>query len=300
MKLFTKEIKIGLVSILAVILVYLGMMFLKGLKIFNSDTTYLVKMDNVSGLTVGGQVLANGMQVGLINSIDYNEEQQDLIVTISVKPDFKIPEGTTVFTTKEMLGSPRMNLKLGSSSAPALKPGDMIIGSTGGDLMSSVGDMVPQIQALLPKLDSILSAVNTLVNQPSLNASVNNLEDITTNLKTTTVDINRLLEREVPNLISRANTSLDNVQTLTTKLNSVDIEGIADQANTLLTNTTSITTQLNSQLQSKNNTLGMLLNDNTIALRLDSTVINASLLLEDLRQHPKRYVHFSVFGKKDK
>ncbi|MCQ2212455.1 MAG: MlaD family protein [Bacteroidaceae bacterium] len=300
MKYFTKEIRIGLVAILAVAIIYVGMIFLKGMKLFNNDTTYYVEMDNVNGLSIAGHVLANGMQVGQIDNISYNQETQSMLVAISVHPDFRIPEGTTVFTTKEMLGSPRMNLKLGPADAPTLAPGGKMIGSTGGDLMNSVGEMVPQIQALLPKLDSILSAVNTLVNQPALTASLNNLEGITSNLKTTTTDINRLLGKDVPSLMARANTTLGNVESLTNKLVALDVEGLASNANSALSNANSITQQLNQSLQSKNNSLGMLLNDNSIALRIDSTIVNASLLLEDIRLHPKRYVNISVFGRKEK
>lgn len=300
MKGFTKEIKIACTVIMAIFIVYFGIIWLKGLKIFNNDKEYVVVMDNVSGLNVSSDVLANGLKVGYVKNISYNSKNQKMALVLDIAPTFELPEGTTVFVTKEMLGSAKLNLELGSVNANLLSNGDTIYGKSSADLMSAAADMIPQIEGLLPKMDSILTSLNSLVADPALAATLHNLEYTTANLRTTTNEINGLLKKDMPQLMASANKAMGNAEILTESLNKVDIEGIANNANQTLANTNKITNKLNSALNSKDNSLGMLVNDNSIALNLDSTIRNASILLEDLRLHPKRYVHFSVFGKKDK
>lgn len=300
MKWLSKEIKMAIAALIAVAIIYGGCMFLKGMQLFNKTATYYVEMDNVAGLAESGEVLANGLNIGVIKGITYNPEKQNLSVQIDITPDFQVPKGTTVFVTSSMLGSPKINLKLGPNSNGFLQPGETIYGSSSSDLMSQVSDMLPSVEALLPKLDSILTNLNNLSGDPALSASLQNIEYITSNLRTSTERLNGVLGNDVPRLMNKVNGVCGNVETLTSNLNTIDIAGIADNANRTLANTEKMTSNLNSALQSKDNSLGMLLSDKSIALHLDSTVVNASLLLEDLRQHPKRYVHFSLFGRKEK
>lgn len=300
MKLFSNEIKIAITAILAIIIIYVGAIFLKGMKLFDNNTTYLVEMDNVAGLTESGEVLANGLNIGVIRDITYNPDKQNLTLEISINPNFQVPMGTTAFVTSSMLGAPKINLKLGANSNGFMKPGETIYGTSGTDLMSEASAMLPSIQALIPKLDSILTNLNNLSGDQSLAASLHNVEYMTSNLRTTTDRLNSLLEKDVPKMMTKANSMLDNVDVLTANINKIDLAGIADNANKTITSAQSLTENLNSAMKSKNNSLGLLLNDNSVALHLDSTVLNASMLLQDLREHPKRYVHFSLFGRKDK
>lgn len=300
MKLFSNEIKIAITAILAIIIIYVGAIFLKGMKLFDNNTTYLVEMDNVAGLTESGEVLANGLNIGVIRDITYNPDKQNLTLEISINPNFQVPVGTTAFVTSSMLGAPKINLKLGANSNGFMKPGETIYGTSGTDLMSEASAMLPSIQALIPKLDSILTNLNNLSGDQSLAASLHNVEYMTSNLRTTTDRLNSLLEKDVPKMMTKANSMLDNVDVLTANINKIDLAGIADNANKTITSAQSLTENLNSAMKSKNNSLGLLLNDNSVALHLDSTVLNASMLLQDLREHPKRYVHFSLFGRKDK
>lgn len=300
MKLFSKEIKIALSAVVAGLIIYFGIIFLKGAKLFDNSTTYIVEMDNVEGLSEASEVLANGLSIGVVRSITYNPEKQNLAVELDITPKFKVPKETTVFITSPMLGSPKINLKLGANENGFMNPGDTMYSSSNKALMDMAAEMLPSVQALIPKIDSILTNINNLTANPALTASLNNLEQITGNLRTTTNELNVLLNKDVKQLVAKADNVMGNAETLTSTLNSVDIVGMANNANILLDNTKSITENLNNALQSKNNTLGLLLNDNSIALQLDSTMTNASLLLEDLRLHPKRYVHFSLFGRKEK
>ena len=296
----SKEIKIALVAVLAICIVYVGIIFLKGLKLFSNDVSYYVEMTDVQGMPTASDVRANGLKVGSVKNITFNPDKQNLTVEISVDPQFRIPQGTTVFMTKEMLGSAMMNLKLGADPTAILSPGDTINGTPMVDLMTAAGNMIPQVEKMLPKVDSILTALNTLTNDPALSASMHNMAFITEELKTTTTQLNGLLGKDVPQLMAKTNNICTHLESTTSKIDQIDLIRMAQKTDTMLFNLQDMTFRLNTAMNSKETSIGMLMNDNAIALHLDSTLMNSSRLLEDLRLHPKRYVHFSLFGKKEK
>lgn len=299
----TKEIKLAIVAILSVVIIYLGIIFLKGLKLFSTDNIYYVAMKDVGGLAKSAEVMSKGMKVGQVKDIQYDADKQMLTVAVELNDGLVPTKGSYANITKELLGAPKMNIVMGDDPMALLSRGDTIPGSAGSDLMSAVGDMLPQIQQMMPKLDSIISALNVLVNDPAIASSLSNLEYVTNNLKTTTDGINSLLASDVPKLMSKANGICDNLQTTTQKLDMVDFAGLSDNANKTLdaANGTMQELQLfTNRLNNPNSSIGRLMNDASIYNHLDSTAANASLLLEDLRLNPKRYVHFSLFGRKDK
>ena len=296
----SKEIKIASVAILSAILIYVGIIFLKGLKLFSDEVSYFVEISNVQGMPTASDVRANGLKVGTVKAINFNAGKQNLMVEITVNPQFQIPEGTTVYMTKEMLGSAMMNLKLGPNPTAVLHPGDTILGEPMVDLMTEAGNMIPKVEALLPKVDSILTAMNTLVNDPSIATSMHNMEAVSADLRVTTSQINGLLGRDMPQLMAKTNNICTNLETTTGQLNQIDLVGMAQKADATMSSVQDMTFKMNTAMTSKETSLGMLMNDNSIALHLDSTMQNSSRLLEDFRLHPKRYVHFSLFGRKDK
>ena len=300
----SKEIKIAITAILAIVIIYVGIIFLKGLKLFSTDNIYYVEMSNVGGLTKSSEVTANGMNIGLVKEITYDGQTQMLTLAIELNEGFSLPRGSYANITKEMLGSPKLNVVLGRDPAQLLAIGDTIKGDAGsGDLMAAAGNMLPQVEQMLPKLDSILSALNALTNDPSLLASLHNVEMLTNDLQTTTAEVNALLGRDVPQLMGHANTICANLETTTAQLNQVDVAGLANEATSTLHTANATMGELQvftNRLNDPNSSLGLLMNDASLYNHVDSTMNNASLLLEDLRLHPMRYVHFSLFGKKAK
>ena len=225
----SKEIKIALVAVLAICIVYVGIIFLKGLKLFSNDVSYYVEMTDVQGMPTASDVRANGLKVGSVKNITFNPDKQNLTVEISVDPQFRIPQGTTVFMTKEMLGSAMMNLKLGADPTAILSPGDTINGTPMVDLMTAAGNMIPQVEKMLPKVDSILTALNTLTNDPALSASMHNMAFITEELKTTTTQLNGLLGKDVPQLMAKTNNICTHLESTTSKIDQIDLIGMADR-----------------------------------------------------------------------
>jgi phospholipid/cholesterol/gamma-HCH transport system substrate-binding protein len=156
--------------------------------------------------------------------------------------------------------------------------------------------LVPQMAALLPKLDSIMHTLNTLLADPAVANTLHNAEQITANLDVTTRQLNVLMQKDLPALTGRLNHIADNFATVSDNLKDVDYAATMQKVDSTLYNVQQMTAKLNRT----DNTIGLFLNDPSLYDNLSSTANNASLLLEDLRQHPKRYVHFYLFGKKDK
>lgn len=296
MKFFTREIKIAMVAIVAVLIVYFGIIFLKGVKLASTDNVYYITMSDVSGLSPQAEVLANGMNIGTVKRLSFNPATQLVAIAIELDEGYTITEGSTATLQKDMLGAPKVRVMLGKDTGRLLEPGDTIRGFPMSDLMASMGDMVPSFEALIPKVDSLLAALNALASNPAIAQSLANLEYVTNNLRTTSDRLNVMMETDIPQMMAHVNAVGGNLAQTTDKLNQVDFAGMAAHADAAVGQLQVFTNRLNNE----NSTLGRLMTDSSVYDHLDSTVYHASLLLQDLREHPKRYVHFSVFGKKDK
>ena len=180
-----------------------------------------------------------------------------------------------------------------------LEQGATIEGTMQKGMMDKAATMVPQIEVMLPKLDSILASLNSLLADPALANTLHNVDGITANLKTTSHDLQLLtasLNRQMPQMLAKADGVLENTEGLTRKLNSIDVAATMSKVDKTLTNVQQMTDALNS----KEGTLGLLMHDPQLYQNLNATMGDADQLLIDLKEHPKRYVHFSIFGRKDK
>src|SRR5574344_249240 len=297
---FTKEIKIALVAIVGIISLFLGMNFLKGISLFSDDDVYYLSFSDISGLLVSSPIFADGYQVGTVKKINYDyDHKNNTLVEIGVDKQLRIPKGSTAEISSDLMGNVKVNILLANNPRERVKPGETIFGEISTGAMGKVGEMIPTVEKMLPKLDSILASLNALLADPSIAASLHNVQTITSNLTTSTRELNLLLSQvnhEVPLMAGKANKVLDNTQVLTAKLAAVDVAKTMSEVDETLNNVKNFTARLNSN----NGTLGLLMNDPGLYNNMNSTMKNADSLMINLRQHPKRYVHFSVFGKKDK
>ena len=300
MKFFTKEVQIALVAIAGLVVLFFGMKFLKGLTMFSAGNMYMAKFNDVTGLTASSPVYCNGVKVGTVESINYDYNRPDEIVAaLGLDGAMQLPQGTEAEIASDLLGNVRLELKLGSDMSARLAVGDTIRGVQQSGLMGQAAGMVPQIEKMLPKLDSILASVNALLADPAVGNSLHNIEGITGGLTATTQELNRLtvsLNRHLPSLVGKADGIMANVDTLTHSLNAIDLAATMAKVDRTLQNVEKMTAALNS----KEGTLGLLMRDAELYNNLSSTMAHADSLMIDLKAHPKRYVHFSVFGKKDK
>lgn len=296
----TKEIKIALVSILGIVVLFFGLQFLKGLSVFSSDNTMYVAFSDATGLSVSSPVYANGFRVGVVKALNYDYEPHGKIVAeVELNKEMRVPVGSRAELASDLLGNIKINLVLGEDPLHMIAEGDTIEGAAEVGIMSKVGEIMPLIIDIAPKLDSIMTNLNLLLADPALRNTLHNVEGMTGNLNATSQELKTLsasLNREVPTMMHKANGVLDNTQQLTHNLSQIDVEAMNAKVNQTLANVEQMTQRLNSN----EGTLGLLMRDKSLYNNLTATAASADSLLTDLKAHPKRYVHFSIFGKKDK
>lgn len=300
MKFFTNEVKIGLVAIAGVVILFFGLSFLKGLTMFSSGNNYFARFENISGVSASSPVYANGFRVGVVERIDYDYSRPDNIVAmLGLDRQMRLPKGTTVEITSDLLGNVQLQLKMGNDMSSLLSVGDTISGAVQQSIMSKAGDMVPQVEQMLPKLDSILASLNALLADPALSSSLHNVERVTASLTSITQQLGQLsaqLNRQVPQMMSKADGVLANTEGLTRKLGDIDFQQTMQRVDATLGNLQQTTASLNNN----EGTLGLMLRDPQLYNSLNATVRSADSLLNDIKQHPKRYINVSVFGRKEK
>lgn len=293
----TKEIKIALTAICTVVILFFGIKYLKGINLFQATNYYYVAFDNAGGITQSSPVYANGFHIGIVRRIAYDYQSTSrVVVEIEVDKAFKLPKGSHSELVTEMLGTTKMHLMLNQESQEFHTPGDTIPGRVNGGLMDEAARLVPTIAQMLPKLDSITTSLNTLLADPALRETLHNAAEVTANLNATTRQLKQLTSHELPQIAGNLCTVSENFATISTNLQGVDYAATLQKADTILGNFQLITDKLNR----RDNTMGLLLNDPSVYQNLDATTHAAAAFLRDLKSHPKRYVHFSLFGKKDR
>lgn len=297
MKYITKEVKIGIAGIAALCILVYGINYLKGIHLFKPTSYFYVKFENVNGLTKSSPVFADGYSVGIVRNLYYDYTHPgNVVAEIDVDPDLRIPKGSTAELATEMLGGVRMNLLLANNPREKYEIGDTIPGNLNNGMLEQVSNLMPQIEKMLPKLDSILTSLNTVLGDPAIPATLHNVQSLTASITNTSRQLEKVMSNDIPQLTGKLNTIGDNFATISNNLKEIDYAAAMQRVDSTLANVKIIT----DKLTQKDNTVGLLLNDPALYNNLSSTAANAASLLEDLKSHPKRYVHFSLFGKKDK
>ncbi len=293
-----REAQIAINGIAAIAILYFIIMFLQGVNIFSNKDTYYIKFQNAKALAKSSPVYADGYNVGIVSDIyyDYDNPGSGVIVKIAVENGMRIPFGTTAALDEAMLGGCTLNLMMGNSPVERYQIGDTIPAADNNGLMAKAAGMIPKLEATLSKVDTLLMTLNRVVSDPNIQQILANAEALTANLDNSSRDLNRLLEKDIPQMAQTFDQAGKNIVTLTEKLNRIDLEGTMAKVDGAVNNLNKTTERLNS----KDNSIGLLLNDTTLYSGLNRTVNGASALVEDLKANPKRYVHFSVFGRKEK
>lgn len=295
-KTFTRELWVGLLGILALLIIYLLINFFKGVNVLKEGNKYYIKFDNIGEIVKTSPIYLNGYKVGNVSNIIYDFNTSDgVFVEISVDKRLNISSDSYAEVNNKMLGSSTISLCLGKSNK-YVAAGDTINGYLNGGAMKEAGEMLPQINALIPKVDSILTSLNTILGNPAINKSINNVEHLTKELGSTTAMLNSLLSKDIPTATEKLIKIEDDMLAVSAQLSEVDYKKMFETLEQSVTNLKQITEALNNG----EGTAGMLLKDSTLYNNLNNTCAAATALLNDVKENPKKYVHFSIFGKKNK
>lgn len=292
-----KELTIGFSVIIALLILFFGINYLKGVNIFKASNYYYASYTDVAGLAQSAPVTVNGFQVGLVREIEYEYDNPGHVkVELSLDGKLRLPEGTVAVLATDMLGTSSIELHMGTGSS-YYEVGSKIPAKNAGGLMSSIsGDLMPAISSILPKVDSLLAAAVTLASDPALAQSVKRLDAITANLERSTALLSRSMA-VMPTVTSDAQATLSNVKdisgnlsTLTATMNNLPVDST-------FANIHQLTVQLNAladNLNSPNGTLGLLMNDPELYRNLNASVASLDSLLIDVKRNPKRYISIKL------
>lgn len=297
-KLFTQEVKIGLAFIAAIAVGYFGINYLKGINIFTPTNHYYAVFDNVGGLLVSNSVYVKGYKVGQVREIEYDfTKEQSFVVELMVEDNLKLPKGTIARLYDEsIMGGKALELVYSDDISAFHVTGDTLVSDKQLGLMGALGGLVPKLEQTIAHADSLIMSVNGLTRSNEMKNGLKSFEYTMADLRQTSAKLKLMMNNQVP-------TILDNVNQVTGDLRKVsdDLKQMAllDMYNNL--DKTIANLQIFSDNLNKNDgTLGLLLNDKALYNNLTETASSANLLMVDLKQNPKRYVHFSLFGAKEK
>jgi phospholipid/cholesterol/gamma-HCH transport system substrate-binding protein len=295
----SREIRIGLVVVAAAGLLFFGLNYLKGVNIFSPTNYYIAIYKNVGGLVPSNAVYIKGYKVGQVDKIVYDFSRDSaFMVYITINKDLKLPKGTRAELGDEgLMGGKQIDLALGTKSGGYYSSGDIIESSVPVTMMEALKTgVLPNIEKIVPKLDSLITSLNKVASDPAIGKSMASIQRTTANLDETSAQLKGMMHKDVPQILTKVNKMADNFEAVSGNLRNIDFAATIASVNQTLANLASATNKLNS----KEGTLGLLLNDKTLYVNLSNMTGSANDLMVDLKAHPKRYVHFSVFGKKDK
>jgi phospholipid/cholesterol/gamma-HCH transport system substrate-binding protein len=312
-----KEVKVGLLVTSALVALIYGVNYLKGVDMFTGVHTYYALYSRVDGLTPSGDVLLNGVKVGQVRRIDFLKDRSgNIVATIQVRKDVFISKGSTArIVSSDLLGGRAVEILLGSDKNPA-SPGDTLF----SDMQTTLSDqMLPikdRAESLLASLDTLAVSLNQVFNdqnRKNLNSGLENLEKSLANLESISGSVDNMLssdqgklKRMIDNLESISSNMRNNNDELTNALeNFSDISDTLAAANlsTTIANTSKAMERFSDVMNKINKgegTIGQLMTNDSLYQAIEKSAKDLDMLIVDLKENPKRYVHFSVFGKKDK
>jgi phospholipid/cholesterol/gamma-HCH transport system substrate-binding protein len=308
------ETKIGIVTVVGLVILILGFSYLKGNDVFSGSNKFYAIYRNVEGLTLSKPVLVNGFQIGHVSNMTLQSESGFTVVEFKIDPRYPIPSNTLArLESTDLLGSKAIIFEMGNSRELAENK-DTLRADIQGSLAQSLQPVQRKAEVLMEKVDSSLAAINKILNpefQRNVDRSFLSIANSLQTLEGTTKKIDRLVGAQaghINGIMSNAEVLTSNLRTSTASLNTTtaNFEKVSnDLANSNIRQTLDNANKTMADLQSTVNrinsgkgSLGLLLNDDKMYNNLNEASANLNNLFIDLKAHPKRYVSFSVFGRK--
>lgn len=303
-----REFKIGIFAIIVILVSWWGMSWLGGQDLFKSYNTYTVYYDEVSkDLQVSSRVFIRGVNVGNVQDIELDGDKVKVVIAVEEQYAHMIPDNTVALITEGLMGGAQIVLEQGNSENIA-KDGATLEGRLDEGLMGMFADkgaeLIDNLNTTISNLDQTVSSVNGI-----LEDNRENIGKVVANIESLSNEVNSLISNSKGDI----DTALNDLAAFTTMLkeNTASIESMLGNLNKfsgdladseIIANLTTTVEELNgiiATIESGEGSLGKLLKDDSIHNSLDDTVNSLNALLTDLKEHPMRYVHFSLFGKSE-
>ncbi len=303
---YSREVKTAVLAIVAIVILLFGYSFLKGENLLAQNRIFYAEYDDVEGLSPSSEVTINGLKVGQVSSIEFKDNSGRLVVSFTVKNDFKFSKnskvniyGGSIIGGKSLAIVPNYDQK----SEWAVS-GDTLQGDKEEGIMELVNDKLTPLQNKLENTitsaDSMLTAITEILDDSTRNnirGTFKNLDATVSSFRVTADELQGIVKGN-SSKIDRTFTNLDEMSTNFNKfsdtLSTMNIGKITSDLEKVIADFEGISNKLNS----KEGTAGKLINDDAVYNNLDQATKQLEQLLQDIKLNPKRYVHFSVFGKK--
>lgn len=313
------ETKIGLMAVIGIAILVIGFNFLKGKGLFKQENNIYAVFQDAQGLVKSNPVLINGVQVGRIENLDGGKDMKRILVTVSLKKEVNIPSNSLAVINPNLLGSPTLEIQLGNSDT-YLKKGDtlltMMSGGAFDQAMKLINPVLYEVKNAVKSLDSVLTTIASVFDaetKDNIKGMIGNFRLASASFVNTASSLQTIMDsqnsdlahslKNVNSFTTNLNTNngrldsiMENTKVFAQKLSAIDLSETLDTLNIAINNFKVAAEKINS----KEGSIGLLLNDKALYNNLEATSNKLNILLDDIRVHPKRYVNVSVFGKKDK
>ncbi|MBQ3717014.1 MAG: MCE family protein [Paludibacteraceae bacterium] len=311
---YAREIKVGLLATICLFLLFFGFNFLKGVNIFSPTNAYHGVFYNLHGLEEQAAVYIRGHKVGQVDQLHYDfANDSAFTVDISIRKDIQLPQGTQMALISDgLLGGMAIELQLPEewptqtlsegnekdlTNEGIIKKGTFLPTTYVPGLMESLqGELVAKISNAVEEIDSLVAQLNGQLEGNHIKTTLANVDRISGDLTGVSSDLKRLMKTQVPTIVNNADTAISNLNVIVSDIKQADLKATVARVDKAVDGVNGLITDVRSQ----EGTIGQLIYNKSLYDHIDATVISADSLLTDLKAHPKRYVHFSVFGKKDK
>lgn len=302
----TREVKTAILVIVGIIALIFGFTYLKGENLLDSSRTFYVVYNNVEGLTPSTPITINGLQVGNVKSISILEDESaNLLVEMVVNHDYKFSKNSTAeLYDTSLIGGKAIAIVPAFDQAGEAKDNDYLTASRKSGLTDIVGEKLAPLQEKIEDMadnaDSLLVSLNDVFDEKTkqnLKEAVAGLNETIHSFKATSNSLNGILSDNKENIdstLSNLNHASTNISNLTDSLSNANISEMVANIEKTLSSFNGVLTDLDNG----NGSMGKLLKDDDLYNNLEGATLQLEQLLQDLKLNPKRYFHFSVFGKK--
>lgn len=310
----TTETKVGILAIVSIAILIIGYSFLKGNDVFTKEKVYYAKYARVEGLTVSKPILVNGYQIGRVSSMKLLPSGQ-ILAEFKVHKQYSVPSNTIArIANTDFLGNKAIIFDLGDSESTALS-GDTLDGGINQNILEQIEPVQKKAEAVVLVIDSILTSINNTINpefQTNVNRSIASIANTLNTLEHTSKQLDGLVgveKSKISGILTNVELITSNLKDNNERINAIfnNLESVSDQAaKANFTETLDKANLAVADFQSLidginkgNGSLGKLLNDDELYTNLEDASKSLDNLIIDMKQNPNRYVHFSIFGRRN-
>ena len=301
----SKEIKAAFFVLSTILLFIFGFNFLKGSSLLDKQKTIYAVYDEVDGLLVGANVMINGLSIGNVTELDFLPNSTKILVTIKVKDmlNFSSKSTASIYETG-VLGGLAISIDPVFERESIVKTGDTLNSSVRPGLTELINRQIEplsrQLQSTITSVDSIFTGASNVLNkqtQEEIKESINVLTSAIKAINSSSI----IIEKTLTDKNAQINNTIDNFEKISSNLSEVSGElnsfGLSNLLSNLEVSVDGISSIVN-KLDSDKSTIGKLINEDEVYNNLNSSIESLNLLISDIKENPKKYVHFSVFGRK--